>query len=147
MNRPEVISQLEELRSSHLDHICADLKSRHPDFIIRLGSGTVGDNTEFQGYHIFIDCDRRGSEDPEPNCVTLEICAKYLDTTPLLCSLDVCWGGDGTPLSDPPDYLPTTVPWDEDSISLIHETLPKLKSDLDECLVLWEDTYLEKSQA
>jgi len=141
MKRSEAIAQLESECLPRFESIATALRARHPDFRIVVGSGSVGGNTEFQGHHAFIDCDREGSLNPEPNCVALEVCIRDLDCVPTLCSLDVAWGGDGVAPCDTTDHLPDSIPWDGEAVRLIQSRLPILESELEFCLNAWENTY------
>jgi hypothetical protein len=141
MKRAEVIAELAAVCIPRLEKFAEGLRSRHPCFRIKVGGGSVGSNTAFQGYNVFIDCDREGSEDPEPNCVALEICVRDLDREPALSTRDVTWGGDGIAPCDTTDHLPEHIQWSQDAINLILSTLPALESELDSCLDAWENTY------
>ena len=147
MKRSEIIAQLESECLQRFEIMASGLRTRHPDFRIVVGAGSVGGNTEFQGHHVFIDCYREGSANPEPNCVALEICIRDLDGTPTLCTLDVTWGGDGIAPCDSIDHLPNPLPWGNDAVRKIEAHIPLLESELDSCLKAWEDTYLQNEEA
>jgi hypothetical protein len=147
MKRSEIISQLESECLPHFESIASELRSKHPEFRIVVGSGSVGGNTTFQGHHAYIDCDREGSANPEPNCIALEVCVRDLDHEPTLCTLDVGWGGDGVAPCETVDNLPGEVPWGQDAIDLIRLHLSSLESELDHCLTAWEDSYLNPQSA
>lgn len=141
MKRADVVTQLECGCLPEFEKIAVSLRSRHPSFRINVGSGSVGGWTDFQGHHVYVECDREGSHDPEPNCVALEVCVKHLDREPPLCDLGVSWGGDGIAPCDTGDDLREEVVWNEDAIRLIHRVLPRLHDELDACLTAWEDAY------
>ena len=141
MKRSEIIAELEAECMQRFEEIAQALRLRYPQFRIKAGSGPVGGNTQFQGHHVYIDCDREASEDPEPNCVALEVCVRNLDIDPTLCTLHVTWGGDGVAPSDTADHLAENVRWSDGAVDLIRSTLPKLAVELHSCLQAWEDTY------
>ena len=136
-----VIGQLETEFMPQLEHLAKTLSLRYPEFRIKAGGGTVGSRTNFQEYNVYIDCDREGSAVPEPNCVTLEICVRNLDSEPKLCDLGVSWGGDGVAPCSGTDHLPDSVRWSEEAIILIRRTLPTLEAELATCLEAWIDAY------
>jgi hypothetical protein len=146
MKRSEVIAQLESRCLPRFEIIANTLRSSHPDFRIVVGSGSVGSETEFQGHFVFIECDRQGSANPEPNCVALEVCIRDLDGTPKLCTLDVTWGGDGVAPCTLIDHLPDSILWNDDAIRLVETKIPLLASDLDSCLKAWEHAYLRNAE-
>ena len=147
MKRSEIIAQLESECLPRFEIIANAIRSRHPEFRIVVGSGSVGGNTEFQGHHAFINCYRQDSANPEPNCVTLEICIRDLDGTPTLCGVDVTWGGDGIAPCDSFDHLPYSKPWSDDAMRLVETQIPLLESELDSCLSAWKHTYLLNEEA
>jgi hypothetical protein len=147
MNRAEVIEQLESGCLPRFEIIASALRSKHPDFRIVVGSGSVGSKTTFQGHFVFIECDRQGSANPEPNCVALEVCIRDLDGTPILCTFDVTWGGDGVAPCETIDHLPDSMPWGDDAMRLVETRIPLLAADLNSCLEAWEHTYLRNTEA
>lgn len=147
MKRSEVIEQLEAGCLPRFENIANALRSKHPDFRIVVGSGSVGSKTTFQGHFVFIECDRLGSANPEPNCVALEVCIRNLDGTPTLCTLDVTWGGDGVAPCETIDRLSDSMPWGDDAMRLVETRIPALASELDSCLNAWEHAYLRNGDA
>lgn len=124
-----------------LEQAATRLREKHPTFTIRAGSGSVGGATTFQGHNFFLEAFRPDSADAEPNCVALEVCVRDLPGTPMLCSLDVSWGGDGLPPSDGLYLLDGDVPFGPAALRLIDEALPRLEQHFDRCLHDWEAAY------
>jgi hypothetical protein len=147
MKRAEVIEQLESGCLPRFESIANALRSKHPEFRIVVGSGSVGSKTTFQGHFVFIECDRQGSANPEPNCVALEVCIRDLDGTPMLCTLDFTWGGDGVAPCDSVTYLTDPILWSDDAMRLVESQIPLLASDLNSCLEAWEHAYLRNAEA
>jgi hypothetical protein len=124
-----------------LDQAATRLRARHPAFTINVGSGSVGGATAFQGYHLYLEALRPKSADPEPNCVAIEICVRDLPGTPILCDLDVAWGGDGVAPSDGLYLLNGEVRFGPEALRLIDRALPQLEQHLNRCLHDWVAAY------
>jgi hypothetical protein len=60
---------------------------------------------------------------------------------PILCSLDVAWGGDGVAPSGGLDLLADEVAFAAEALRLIDDALPQLEKHLDLCLRDWEAAY------
>lgn len=118
-----------------------DVRQRHPTFFVKARSGSVGRKTSFQGYNVYLECWRKDSSDPEPNCVALTACVRDLPGTPMLCDLGVGWGGDGVAPCGSLELLSTEVEFGPDAISLIDDAIPRLQEHLDHCLNQWEAKY------
>jgi hypothetical protein len=142
MNRDLIVTQLEEACLPVLSNCAEGLRSRHPSFEIRIGSGSVGGATTYQGHHAYLECFRAESNDPEPNCVAIEIGVRGLDAVPMLCDLGVGWGGDGTaPRDGSIDLGDPAEPWSANSIPRIMDALPTLIRELELNLIAWEQAY------
>jgi hypothetical protein len=136
-----VIDTLETRYLPLLNQAAARLREKHPTFTVSVGSGSVGSATTFQGHHLYLEAVRPHSADPEPNCIALEICVRDLPGMPILCSLDVAWGGDGVAPSGGLDLLADEVAFAAEALRLIDDALPQLEKHLDLCLRDWEAAY------
>jgi hypothetical protein len=140
-----VVETLEARYLPLLNQTAARLGEKHPTFKVTVGSGSVGGATTFQGHSVYLEAFRPDSADPEPNCLALEICVRDLPGTPMLCSLDVAWGGDGIPPTDGLDLLPVDVVFAPDVLRIIDEALPRLEDYFDRCLCDWETAYAQST--
>jgi hypothetical protein len=136
-----VVETLEARYLPLLNQAAARLGQKHPTFEVNVGSGSVGGATAFQGHDLYLEAFRSHSVDPEPNCLTLEICVRDLTGTPTLCTLGVAWGGDGIAPTDGLDLLPAEVVFATDTLPIIDEVLPRLEDHFDRCLGDWEEAY------
>lgn len=142
MKREWIVSQLEEACLPALSVHAEGLRSRHPSFEIRVGSGSVGSKTSYQGHHAYLECFRPESWNPEPNCVAIEIGVRGLDGMPMLCDLGVGWGGDGVaPRDGSIDLGHLPEPWGPDAVPRIMDALPTLVRELELNLIAWEQAY------
>ncbi len=147
MNREPVI-ELIDLCIPILTEYKEYLKIKHPSFNIEVGESQIGSLTSYQGHHVYLECYRDGYINDEPNCITMEVSMKSLNTDkPIMDSLDVCWGGDGIPPElNGLDLLSEEIPWGEIAVERIKQGLPKLRDNMDECLKAWEDQYPKKNK-
>ena len=139
------VDTLESRYLPMLTDLAIRIRERHPTFTVKVGSGPVGRATSFQGHHVYLECYRLESVDPEPNCIALELCMRDLLGTPKLCSLGVTWGGDGTPPSEGMEWLEEDVAFGQNAIDEIDEALPQLQEHLEGCLFDWESTYRQSA--
>jgi hypothetical protein len=137
----DVVAELETRYLPVLRQMAADLQVLHPSFRINAGSGPVGSLTAFQGHNFYVEADRPGSDNPEPNCVALEICVRDLLGTPILCSLGVSWGGDGIPPCGNLDLLGADLPFGPSAVAVIDRSLPSAREYLTVCLSQWAAAY------
>jgi hypothetical protein len=137
---PQLVADFEAEVLPCLEDYAQQLRKRFPRFSAKVGSASLGGADV---HLVFLDCWREKSEGKEPNCVSLEIGIRIRDGETILCALDVCWGGDGTPPRDALDCLDEAVPWRQAALEKIKNNLPKLMCDLEECLKAWEATYLK----
>lgn len=137
----DVVQILESRYLPRLNEAASRLREGHPSFIINVGSQPIGRATTFKGHHVFVEVDRRGNANPEPNCVAMEICVRDLPGITTLCTLDVNWGGDGEAPMGGSDLLADEVVFDSQALLIIDEALPQLEAYLDQCLCAWEAMY------
>ena len=139
----EIVEKLDELCFPILTEFRESLKTKHDTFKIEIGKSNIGELTSYQGYQIYMECYRDGYIIDEPNCVSLEISLKYLDSEkPKIDSFGVFWGGDGIPPDiDGLDLLPGETVWSKALFDKIKLELPLLKNNLDDCLEAWQNDY------
>lgn len=142
MDREAIVTQLEEACLPILSVYAEVLRSRHPSFEIRVGSGPVGSKTTYQGHQAYLECLRPESNDPEPNCVAIVIGVRGLDAEPMLCDLGVGWGGDGIAPRECSIELGEPVePWGPDSAKRIQDAMASFLVELELNLIAWEERY------
>jgi hypothetical protein len=137
----DAVQVLERRYLPLLKWIAAELRDQHPTFQINAGAGPIGSPPGSTAYHAYVDAERPGTNDLEPNGVTLYVEVTGLPGTPTLCNLDVGWGADGVPPMDGLDLLPEGVIFGTDAVRLIDDALPTLQAHLDRCLRAWEAAY------
>ena len=142
MTREQTIAEFESACVPILRQYQEIAAEIHPKFQIDVFSGSVGSHTTFQGYHAGLDCCRRGSADPEPNCLALYIGIAHLDTDPWLDSLGVAWGAEGVGPGETLDLYEEAIPWGPEACTSIKDALPKLFDNFMACLTAWENAYL-----
>jgi len=121
-----------------LDEVAARIGRKFPQFKVTVGSCLSSAN---QGHLISVDAVRASVNPDEPNCLSLCVEIKDRDTSPKLCTLDVCWGGDGRPPCDGVDCIEKALPWGADALEKVREKLPTLEETFVRCLSEWQRMY------
>ena len=119
------------------------LQTKCPTFAISAGECSIGSLTKYQAHMVYVKCCRLSNIKDEPNCLSLEITVRALNTNnPILCMLDVGWGGDGIPPEQEDLYLLNEeIPWGNLAIKKIENSLTQLKNHFDLCIKAWQDKY------
>jgi hypothetical protein len=128
-----------------LEKFKLELQTKYPTFVIRAGesSSSIGSLTNYQAHMVYVECYRLSNIKDEPNCLSSEITVRALNTNkPMLCILDVGWGGDGVP-PEPEDLylLNEEIPWGNVAIKKIENSLAELKNHFDLCINAWQQKY------
>lgn len=130
------LAPLERLRQSILPQLreSADrLRSQFPTVDVEVFEGDVGSATDYQGYHLGLDCVFKDITSLElPNGIALEISIKHVQTAPTIDTADVVWNHpSGRVVAD---ILPEPVTMSEAHVHALSQGIPTLVLALEQAI-------------
>lgn len=86
-----LVEQVEDLFLSRFERFADELRNKYPRYVFFVYRGSVGSLTEYQGYHVGIECAFPDKKPDETDSVALTFDLCHLTGEPK-AMMGVCWG-------------------------------------------------------
>ena len=111
--------------------LAEQLSTRFPNVVARAFSGSVGSLTEYQGYHVGVECLLTDAPDNRPDNVALSVDLWHLTTTPKV-DAGVCWGHPSG--HSEAEFRPGPLEVSSEILNELYVELPRLYESLVEAV-------------
>ena len=110
--------------------------AEYPKFKFSVGAASVGEQTEFQGHRVWLECLLPDAADDEADSVAILVAAKHITTEPKLCEAGVAWG-NGQHSQYSVELLEQPVQFTELSLQQTVARFPELLAEYRKSLQSW----------